>query len=114
MAEITKDFLLSEGHSTAVDTARRINSYYENDFLLWDPLLKYEEDKGMGEFLNGFYEVVFLFARLVPYDSPLQEQLIQLVLELHKLPPRKVKIWGVRCLLKSLTSLITLFYLFIH
>jgi hypothetical protein len=95
LAEIIKDFLFSDGRSTASNTARRINSFYQNDYLLWDPLMRYEEDKGMVEFLTGFYEVICIFARLVPYNSPFQEQLVRLNLELRKLPPTKVKIWEV-------------------
>ncbi len=57
--------------------------------------MRFEEDKGLVEFLSGFFEVIYIFARHIPYNSPFHEKLIQLNLELRKLPPKKVKIWEV-------------------
>lgn len=57
--------------------------------------MKFLDDKGIGEFLTNFYELVFDLARLIPYDNSNQEKLVQLILELRKLPPKQFKIWKV-------------------
>lgn len=94
IARVLKQFLLSDGHSST-DTARRIDDSYEQQFLPSDPLMKFKDDQGMEGFLSCFYEVVFTLARLIPYHSSMQEKLIELILELRKLPPRPSKIWKV-------------------
>ena len=90
-----KGYLLSDGDSAAADTARQIHIFYEQEHLHSDPLMKYEDDQGMGAFLSGFYEIVFTLARVIPYNNSNQEKLVWLLLELRKLPPRQFKIWKV-------------------
>ena len=95
LAVMLKDYLLLDSDSTAADTARHVHLFYEQEHLLSDPLMKFEDDQGMGAFLSGFYENVFTLARLIPYNSSNQEKLVRLLLELRKLPPRQFKIWEV-------------------
>jgi hypothetical protein len=96
-AEILKDFLLlPDGDATtlAANTAREIVEFREKDFLPSDPLMRFKDDQGWGGFLHAFYMTVFCLARLIPYhDSCKQDKLVQLMLELRKLPPRKTNIW---------------------
>lgn len=48
-----------------------------------------------------FWEVVSSLAKLIPYtDSSKHEKLVQLILELRKLPPRQFKVWGI-CLVEN-------------
>jgi hypothetical protein len=66
--------------------------------------MRFQDDQGIGGFLNTFYKVVFTLARLIPYnDSSKQEKLIRLILELRKSPPRSFKIWQVRKMVLSCT-----------
>ena len=102
LGNIVKDFLLSDDKDAmAPNTAQRIQNYYDQEYLLTDPLLKFEDDQGMGEFLSVFYNIILLLARLIPYDNPTQQKLLLLVLELRKLPPKSFKIWQVRQLIPA-------------
>ena len=96
-ATIMRSLLLSLENSAPADTARRIDTYYWEEYLPSDPLLRFQDDKGIGGFLNFLYELVFDMARLVPYDDSKQDQLLQLIFELRQLPPKPFKIWNVRC-----------------
>lgn len=116
-----KDFLLlPEGDSTtlAADTARRIDNFQQQEYLPSDPLMRFQDDQGMGGFLSAFYEVIFTLARLIPYNtgSFKQKKLVQLMLKLRKLPAREFKIWGVcyvisSCLLYAVPSLCLLLWI---
>lgn len=96
-----KDFLLSDGDITAADTAHRINDFYTQEYFPSDPLMRFQEDRGMGGFLSGFWDAVFTLGRLIPYNSSKQEKLVQLILKLRKLPPRQFRIWKVCYVLLS-------------
>jgi hypothetical protein len=85
--------IISTTKSPAV-AADEINAIYE-EFLQADPLLKFQEDKGMETFLGGFYDALLTNAVHTSYVSSAQSDLIELLVELRKLPLRKVKIWGV-------------------
>lgn len=96
LAIILKQLFLSDGDSTAADIARKIDNYYDQQFRPSDPLMRFQDDQGMGSFLFAFWEVVYIaFTRVIPYNNNNQEKLVQLVLELRKLPPRQFKISGV-------------------
>ncbi len=96
LAIILKQLILSDGDSTAADIARKIDNYYDQQFRPSDPLMRFEDDQGMGSFLFAFWQTVCIsFARVIPYNNNNQEKLVQLVLELQKLPPRQFKISGV-------------------
>ena len=93
---IMKDFLISKCDPAAPETALRIVTYYWENYLPSDPLMKFEDDKGIAGFLNHLYELVFAMARLIPYNDSRQDMLVQLILELRKLPAKPFKIWNVR------------------
>ena len=95
LSVMLKDYLVSDGDSIAVDTARRLHGFYEQDYLISDPLMKFEVDQGMGGFLSSFYEIIFTLARLIPYNCSEQDKLVRLLLELRQLPPRQFKLWKV-------------------
>ena len=95
LAKMLKDFLLSDGDSTATDTARLIDNFYGQVYLPSDPLMKFEDGQGIETFLVGFYELIFALARFIPYNSSDQDKVVQLMLELRKLPPKQLRIWEV-------------------
>ncbi|RYO87605.1 hypothetical protein DL766_009179 [Monosporascus sp. MC13-8B] len=90
---IIRDTLLSIGEAAAKDGAHRIDSYYSDTSLSFDPLVKFAEDKGMAGFLNALWDAVFDSAELLPFDDPKQDRLVAVILELRKLPPKLFKIW---------------------
>ncbi|KAH8589746.1 hypothetical protein B0O99DRAFT_676542 [Bisporella sp. PMI_857] len=92
---ILRSFLLSPSESTAMDTARLVNASYWEKLLLSDPLIRFQDDKGMGGFLNCLWELVFDIARRVSYNDPTQDYFIQFILELRKPLPKHFKIWEV-------------------
>ncbi|KAI9765889.1 MAG: hypothetical protein M1840_007030 [Geoglossum simile] len=92
LAQIIRDTLLSTDESRAAGAAGRIDTHYQ-EYLSSDPLLKFANDKGTAGFLNSLYELVFDVARLIPYRDALQDILVQLIVELRKLPPKRCKIW---------------------
>ena len=96
LAIILKQLFLSDGDSTAADIARKIDNYYDQQFRLSDPLMRFQDDQGMQSFLFAFWQAVYIaFARVIPYNNNNQEKLTQLILELQKLPPRQFKLSGV-------------------
>ncbi|RYP12531.1 hypothetical protein DL765_007267 [Monosporascus sp. GIB2] len=88
---ILRDTLLSIDEAAAKDGAHRIDSYYSDTFLSFDPLVKFAEDKGMAGFLNELWDAVFDLAELLPFDDPKQDRLVAVILELRKLPPKSFK-----------------------
>ena len=100
LAVILKDFILdSSADFTTLGamTARKIDTFYRQEYLTADPLMKFQEDKGLGGFLWVFYELVCTLAKLIPYNdiTSKQDKLVTLLAELRKLPPQCVKIWHV-------------------
>lgn len=95
LAGILKDAFLSVDHSTAVKTAQRLRSFYENKYVHWDFFGKDPDDKGMRYFHGCFNDVAFVLAMLLPYNSSAQEQLVQLIFELRQVPAKQFKVWGV-------------------
>ncbi|WYZ36950.1 hypothetical protein EsH8_II_000456 [Colletotrichum jinshuiense] len=95
---ILRRLVLSTNDSAATDAAQQVDEYYCDHYLPSDPLLKLEDDKGMEAFLNTLYGLVFELACLVPYNHDLQQLLVNFVIELVKLPAKKVKIWNEECL----------------
>jgi hypothetical protein len=51
MNTIMKNFLQSSSTTAAADAARRFDTYYAEEFLPSDPLMRFKEDKGMAGFL---------------------------------------------------------------
>ena len=57
---ISKHLLLSD-EDTAPRAAQKINTYYFDEFLASDPLLKIQDDKRMEGFLGTLYRLIFDF-----------------------------------------------------
>lgn len=77
------------------NVTRRINAEYWDVYLPSDSLIKSQEDKGMAEFLSRLNNLVFGLALLIGYDDPRQDALLQVLVELRKLPPKPFKVWRV-------------------
>jgi hypothetical protein len=107
LATIIKDLLLVNNYTAVADVARQIDAYYSGEFLRSDPLLKFQDDKGMEIFLSILYRLVFDLAELISYKDSRQDTLVELILELRKLPPKQLKIWKVCCVFIA-SSLATL------
>ena len=95
LASELKAYVLNESRPPAATMASRIQEIYQTEFLPADPLTKYLDDRGMESFLTNFYGILFTLARLIPYTSSIGDLLIEIIFELRKLPPLKVKIWEV-------------------
>jgi hypothetical protein len=95
LAEIMKRLLLSTSENAAAEAARGFDQYYSQHFLPSDPLMKFSDDKGMETYLWGLYQLIFDMGRLISYKDTKQTNLVQLLVELRKLPPKTFKIWGV-------------------
>ena len=91
-----KDFLLSTSDTAAADTALRVDALCQETLLDGDPLLKFQDDKGISGFLNALWETFFEVVKRVPYSDPKQDELVQLIHELRKLSPKPFNIWKVR------------------
>ncbi|RYO93193.1 hypothetical protein DL764_008020 [Monosporascus ibericus] len=90
---ILRDALLSIDEAAAEVAAHRIDSYYSDTFLSVHPLVKFEDDKGMASFLCALWDAVFDLAELLPFDDRKQDRLVEVILELRKLPAKSFTIW---------------------
>lgn len=90
---ILKDLLLDK--IDPGQAAQKLDDYYWNTYLPSDPLMKYTEDKGAPTYLTSVYEYICDTARQLPYNDCLQDKMVQVIVELRKLPPKPFKIWGV-------------------
>ncbi|KAK8022594.1 hypothetical protein PG993_013361 [Apiospora rasikravindrae] len=98
LSEVLRRLLASQSDAAPAEAAQQIDDLYSNDYLPSDPLMRFQDDKGMGGFLSCLYEMVFDLARAIPYENDLQGRLVQFLVELAKLPTKEVKIWGEDCL----------------
>lgn len=103
-----KNLFLSDcGTQDIVDAANQIDSYYYNTYVDLDPLRKFSEDK-MAHYLPTVYGSIFDLARNTGYEDSRNDILIQLIRELHKLPAKTFRIWGVSFPLAIFSSTLTL------
>ena len=93
--KLLRSVLLSTDQAAIAEAAQHIDSYYHDEYLPYDPLMRFEDDKGVGGFLNSLYELIYDLARLIPFNNSQQDVLIQLIVELRNLPPKPFKIWNV-------------------
>ncbi|KAK0739425.1 hypothetical protein B0T21DRAFT_346739 [Apiosordaria backusii] len=93
IVQLLMSYLLSEDENAAAATAHKFDSMYEDLYLL-----KYNgsggRKKGWTGYLSFFYETVLHVSRYISYDDPLQDKIVQLLLELRKLPPHSAKIFA--------------------
>ena len=91
-----KDLLLSRLDTVTVkDTAKKIDDYYSKTYLKSDELMKYRDDKGMEDYIATIYWLIFDLAQRLSHKDPRQDILVQLIVELRGLVPKKFTIWGV-------------------
>lgn len=101
LAKILKR-LLAENDITPQEAAHQIDAFYEDDFLPSQPTFQKEKAKGMINFLGVLDELICGLGRVLHYNDARQDALIQLILELRKLPPRQVEIWEVSKIITKL------------
>lgn len=87
--------LMAENGITPQEAAQQIDSYYEDDLLPSQPILQREKAKGMINLLSALDDLICGLGSALRYDDARQDALIQLILELRKLPPRQVVIGDV-------------------
>jgi hypothetical protein len=93
LAAMVKEYLLCDDTNAPATFAKRFDGLYGS---VYEPRYNgYQKRKGWTGFLLAFYQVVFGIARILRYDDPKQDKIIQLLVELRKLPTRAVKIFVV-------------------
>ncbi|KAK0666411.1 hypothetical protein QBC41DRAFT_150436 [Cercophora samala] len=92
IAQLFQEYLLSDDESSTAATALKFDSMYEDLYLPNYNGRGNGRKKGWTGYLSYFYETVFVIAKHIPYNDPLQDKVIQLLLELKKLPSRATKI----------------------
>ena len=110
LANILKH-LLAENGITPQETAQQIDSFYEDEFLPSQPIFQKEKAKGMITLLGALDELLCNLGRVLRYDDVRQDALIQVILELRKLPTRQVEIWGVSKTTSRRVSALVMHYL---
>ncbi|PGH10123.1 hypothetical protein AJ80_07573 [Polytolypa hystricis UAMH7299] len=101
-----KSLLLSNDKSKVKDIAEDIDAYYSNVYLPSDPLIRFQDDKGISDFLAGMYGVVLQLGRFISYKDARQDTLVELIQELYKIPPKTFRIWNAPCLVYKEESIL--------
>ncbi|KAL2166563.1 hypothetical protein VTG60DRAFT_2510 [Thermothelomyces hinnuleus] len=92
IASLIKEYLLSNDHGAAAVFARRFDEIYGTVYKpKFDGYRR--SKKGWTGYLTIFYELLFRTAVQIQYDDPKQEKVIELLVELGKLPSRPAKIF---------------------
>lgn len=94
LASMVKEYLLCDDADAAAIFARRFDDLYG---AVYEPRFNgyRKRKKGWTGFLITFYEMLLGVAVEVRYDDPKQDKVVQLLVELRKLPARVVKIFVV-------------------
>ena len=87
LVEALQKYLLSNGTITAAEVARQVDKCFY-DWLS-------EVSKHPESFIQDFYDINFCLAKVISYGDVRQDRLVEVMLELRKLPTRQLKIWGV-------------------
>lgn len=92
-----KEYLLSSDAKLAEVTACRIDKSYWETYLpsLSIPPENIDSDGEMEGFLGKLYNLIVELAVIIPCGDTKQEMLLQLLLELRKLPPKTFKYGNV-------------------
>ncbi|KAL2173716.1 uncharacterized protein P884DRAFT_210941 [Thermothelomyces heterothallicus CBS 202.75] len=92
IASLIKEYLLSNDDGAAAVFARRFDELYGTVYKpKFDGYRR--SKKGWTGYLTIFYELLFRTAVQIQYDDPKQEKVIELLVELGKLPSRPAKIF---------------------
>ncbi|KAK2753931.1 hypothetical protein FQN54_007290 [Arachnomyces sp. PD_36] len=96
VATMLKDMLLSVDLNNAVHTtAQQLNTYYwernnaKGPFFSWGNM-----EETFPDFVSFLYDIIVRLTPLISYNDPRQDVILQLVLELRRLPPNPVKAWN--------------------
>ncbi|KAK3327052.1 hypothetical protein B0T19DRAFT_151298 [Cercophora scortea] len=86
-------YLLSSDADATTTTAGKYDALYGE---VYEPKFNgyAGTKKGWSGYLSLFYGTLFRIVDLIPYDDPTQDKIVQLVVELKKLPPHACKIWN--------------------
>ena len=96
LLKIIRDTLLSTNEFRAAEGAKLIDSYHRYEYFAADLSLKYLEDTGTSPFLCRLYSLLTDVSSVIPYTDPNQGGLVQLLVELRKLPQTSCMIVNVR------------------
>lgn len=87
--------------ATAVEFAHAFDESYGKDYLRFEPLASTYASGGMDYFLQLLWETICDLGRFIPYDDHRQPPIVQSIVELRALPPRRFKIFGVRSMSRT-------------
>ncbi len=89
-----RDYLFCDEPDAAATFARRFDDLYAT---VYEPRFNgyNRKHKGWTGYLLAFYEGWFYLTETMRYDDPMQDKVVQLFVELGKLPPHRVKIFVV-------------------
>ncbi len=89
-----RDYLLCDEQDAAATFARRFDDLYAT---VYEPRFNgyNRRHKGWTGYLLAFYESWFSLTETMRYDDPTQDKVVQLFVELGKLPPHRAKIFVV-------------------
>jgi hypothetical protein len=94
VTSLIKEYLFCEDLDAAAKFAHRFDDLYAT---VYEPTFNgyNKTHKGWTGYLCAFYESLFPLAMAMRYDDPLQDKVIDLFVELRKLPTHRVKIFVV-------------------
>ena len=100
LASMVKEYLLCDDVDAASAFAQRFDALYG---AVYEPRFNgyNKTHKGWTGFLIAFYRVLLGAAAELRYNDPKQDKVVQLLVELRKLPPRAVKIFVVNATLPT-------------
>ncbi|KAI2616247.1 hypothetical protein GGR54DRAFT_641672 [Hypoxylon sp. NC1633] len=95
LSKIIKHILRSGKESSPAETVLKIDSCYEETYSPSDPLLRFQDDRALVYYLYYLYVLIFEVVLSIPHNHDLQDVLVEVLVELRKLPPKHVEIWNV-------------------
>ena len=93
MAQILLDYLISSSGFSATEAATHLDSHFKQVCAHIDGEQRMTF-LNANSFLAAFWQTVFTIARHAPYHDPKQDELIQIIVELRKLPVAQCEIDG--------------------
>jgi hypothetical protein len=102
LASMVKEYLLCDDVDAASTFAQRFDALYG---AVYEPRFNgyNKTHKGWTGFLIAFYRMLLGAAAELRYDDPKQDKVVQLLVELRRLPSRAVKIFVVSATLPTLS-----------
>lgn len=88
MSSIVKQMLLSEDQDNIARTAAHEIDDYWHRHLKTDTFNFQKEEPSFFDFHTCLYNIILELPRFVPYNDPKQDTLVQLLVELRRLPSR--------------------------